>query len=69
LALFHLGQVTRALSSGARYVPYKEHTLTKLLSDSLGGNAKTLVFVNVSPASSSQDETRFSLEYVPPPFL
>jgi len=35
-----------------------------LMSDSLGGNAKTLMFVNVSPAESNLDESYNSLMYV-----
>lgn len=34
-----------------------------LMSDSLGGNAKTLMFVNVSPTDSNLDETQNSLQY------
>mmetsp|Transcript_12779 Transcript_12779/g.14374 ORF Transcript_12779/g.14374 Transcript_12779/m.14374 type:complete len:109 (-) Transcript_12779:19-345(-) len=34
-----------------------------LMEDSLGGNAKTLMFVNVSPASYNTDETNTSLGY------
>jgi hypothetical protein len=34
-----------------------------LMSDSMGGNAKTLMFVNISPASYNQDETVQSLTY------
>jgi hypothetical protein len=44
-------------------VPYRNHILTQLMSDSLGGNAKTLMFVNVSPASSNEEETLGSLSY------
>jgi hypothetical protein len=36
-----------------------------LMSDSLGGNAKTLMFVNISPADSNLDETHNSLWYFP----
>ena len=32
-----------------------------LMSDSLGGSAKTLMFVNVSPTDSNLDETQTSL--------
>jgi hypothetical protein len=34
-----------------------------LMSDSLGGNAKTLMFVNVSPSSDDLEETQNSLGY------
>jgi kinesin family protein C2/C3 len=34
-----------------------------LMSDSIGGNAKTLMFVNVSPGSLSVGETESSLRY------
>ena len=34
-----------------------------LMSDSLGGNAKTLMFVNVSPTDFNIDETQNSLQY------
>jgi len=33
------------------------------MSDSLGGNAKTLMFVNISPAEFNLDETHNSLSY------
>ena len=33
------------------------------MQDSLGGNAKTLMFVNISPADYNQDETVTSLTY------
>lgn len=34
-----------------------------LMSDSIGGNAKTLMFVNVSPADGNLDESQNSLTY------
>ncbi|XP_027346242.1 kinesin-like protein KIN-14I [Abrus precatorius] len=62
-SLSALGDVISALSSGGQHTPYRNHKLTMLMSDSLGGNAKTLMFVNVSPAESSLDETNNSLMY------
>lgn len=44
------------------HIPYRNHKLTMLMSDSLGGTAKTLMFVNVSPTDSNLDETQTSLQ-------
>jgi hypothetical protein len=63
-SLSALGDVISSLSSGGQHTPYRNHKLTMLMSDSLGGNAKTLMFVNVSPIESSLDETHNSLTYV-----
>lgn len=60
-SLSALGDVISALCSEGQHVPYRNHKLTMLMSDSLGGNAKTLMFVNVSPAESSLDESYHSL--------
>ncbi|XP_033097327.1 kinesin-II 95 kDa subunit-like [Anneissia japonica] len=38
------------------HVPYRDSKMTRLLQDSLGGNAKTLIFAAVSPADSSYNE-------------
>ena len=37
--------------------------MTMLLQDGLGGNAKTLMFVNTSPADYNLEETTMSLVY------
>ncbi|VFQ99761.1 unnamed protein product [Cuscuta campestris] len=62
-SLSALGDVISALASGVQHIPYRNHKLTMLMSDSLGGNAKTLMFVNVSPAESNLDESYNSLTY------
>lgn len=62
-SLSALGDVISALFLGGQHIPYRNHKLTMLMSDSLGGNAKTLMFVNVSPAESNLDETYNSLMY------
>lgn len=62
-SLSALGDVISALASNSGHVPYRNHKLTMLMSDSLGGNAKTLMFVNVSPSDTNLDETQNSLQY------
>lgn len=48
---------------GESFIPYRNHKLTQVMSDSLGGTAKTLMFVNISPADYNTDETVTSLMY------
>ncbi|XP_024363319.1 kinesin-like protein KIN-14I isoform X2 [Physcomitrium patens] len=62
-SLSALGDVISALATDEQHIPYRNHKLTMLMSDSLGGNAKALMFVNVSPAGSNVDETHNSLCY------
>jgi len=62
-SLAALGDVISALSSDQQFIPYRNNKLTMLMQDSLGGNAKTLMFVNISPADYNCDETVTSLTY------
>ena len=62
-SLSALGNVISALSTNEKWVPYRDNKLTQLMSDSLGGNAKTLMFVNLSPVDYNADETLSSLVY------
>ena len=45
------------------YVPYRDSKLTRLLKDSLGGNARTVMIANVSPFINSFDDTYNTLKY------
>ncbi|CAM9723456.1 unnamed protein product, partial [Discosporangium mesarthrocarpum] len=62
-SLSALGDVISALSSGEKFVPYRNNKLTQMMQDSLGGNAKTLMFVNISPADYNREETLTALQY------
>lgn len=63
-SLSALGNVISALGEGKKkHIPYRDNKLTMLMKDSLGGNAKTLMFVNVSPADYNADESNTSLTY------
>ncbi|KAK0161865.1 hypothetical protein PV327_008270 [Microctonus hyperodae] len=64
LSLSTLGNVISALVDGqSSHVPYRNSKLTRLLQDSLGGNSKTLMCANISPADSNYDETISTLRY------
>ena len=63
LSLTTLGNVINLLVKGAPHVPYRNSKLTKLLSDSLGGNSKTLMIATVSPALSNFQESLQTLKY------
>ncbi|CAL1705613.1 unnamed protein product [Somion occarium] len=58
-----LGDPARAKSHTASYVPYRDSKLTRLLQDSLGGNAHTLMIACVSPAEWNAAETINTLKY------
>ena len=62
-SLSAIGDVISALSSDSKHVPYRNHPLTMLMSDSIGGSAKTLMFVNCSPADYNANETCSSLGF------
>ncbi|KAJ3300041.1 Kinesin-like protein kif3a [Borealophlyctis nickersoniae] len=64
LSLSALGNVISALVDGkSSHIPYRDSKLTRLLQDSLGGNAKTLMVATLSPASYNYDETVSTLRY------
>lgn len=52
-----------AASSTATFVPYRNSKLTRLLKDSLGGDAKTVMVSTVSPALWAYDDTLNTLSY------
>ncbi|KAG6900399.1 hypothetical protein C0993_011092 [Termitomyces sp. T159_Od127] len=58
-----LGDPSRSKSHTASHIPYRDSKLTRLLQDSLGGNAHTLMIACVSPAEWNANETLNTLKY------
>ncbi|XP_076003007.1 kinesin-like protein KIFC3 isoform X3 [Genypterus blacodes] len=62
-SLSALGDVINALRSKHAHVPFRNSRLTYLLQDSLSGDSKTLMMVQVSPLSSNTSESVCSLKF------
>jgi hypothetical protein len=66
-SLSALGNVILALERRASgqggHVPYRDHIITRLLQDSLGGNSKTLLIACVSPAEANYEQTLSTLQF------
>ncbi|XP_074263637.1 kinesin-like protein KIN-7E [Silene latifolia] len=61
-SLLTLGKVIRSLSKGRNgHVPYRDSKLTRILHNSLGGNARTAIICTMSPAHSHLEQTRNTL--------
>ncbi|KAJ6876798.1 hypothetical protein NC651_029722 [Populus alba x Populus x berolinensis] len=62
-SLSALGDVIAALASKTGHIPYRNSKLTHMLQSSLGGDCKTLMFVQISPSAADVGETICSLNF------
>jgi len=63
-SLSALGNVIAALADGNKsHIPYRDSKLTRILQESLGGNAKTTIVICASPASFNEFETKGTLDF------
>ncbi|KAF8117823.1 hypothetical protein N665_0008s0165 [Sinapis alba] len=61
-SLLTLGTVIRKLSKGRHgHIPYRDSKLTRILQNSLGGNARTAIICTMSPARSHLEQSRNTL--------
>ncbi len=59
-----LGMVINNLTDGkSTYIPYRDSKLTRVLSESLGGNAKTTLIITCSPSTYNESETLSTLRF------
>ncbi|GKT24868.1 Kinesin like protein, partial [Aduncisulcus paluster] len=64
-SLMMLGSCVSALSSGKKgvHIPFRDSTLTRLLTDSLGGNSKTCIIATLGPCLYNYSETVSTLRF------
>jgi len=62
-SLSALGNVISALAEGSNFIPYRDSKLTRILQESLGGNARTTIIICCSPASFNESETKTTLMF------
>lgn len=51
------------LAAKNQHIPYRDSKLTRLLKDSLGGNCRTVMIANISPAFAAYEDTLNTLKY------
>ncbi|XP_063791344.1 kinesin-like protein KIF22 [Pseudophryne corroboree] len=62
-SLFTLSKVVDALNQGLPRIPYRDSKLTRLLQDSLGGSAHSVMIANIAPEQSYYFDTLTALNF------
>ena len=63
-SLLILGNCIQSLiSPNSKYISYRDSKLTRILQESIGGNAKTSLIVTISPSGYNTEETLSSLNF------
>ncbi|XP_072423636.1 kinesin-like protein KIF22 isoform X2 [Chiloscyllium punctatum] len=62
-SLFVLSKVVDALNQGLRRIPYRDSKLTRLLQDSLGGTAHSVMITNIAPEYKYYYDTLTALNF------
>ncbi|KAJ8024361.1 Kinesin heavy chain [Holothuria leucospilota] len=63
-SLSALGNVISALAEGKKsHIPYRDSKMTRILQESLGGNARTTIVICCSPSSFNEAESKSTLMF------
>lgn len=63
-SLLALGLVINSLTDNkSSHIPYRDSKLTRILQESLGGNSRTTLIINCSPALENEPETLSTLRF------
>lgn len=62
-SLLALGNCINKLADNSVHIPYRDSNLTRILKDSLGGNCRTVMIANISPARMKYEDTYNTLKY------
>ncbi len=63
-SLTTLGMVINALTDKkSTHIPYRDSKLTRILSESLGGNSKTCLVITCSPHPYNEEETLSTMRF------
>lgn len=62
-SLFVLGKVVEALNTSSSRVPYRDSKITRLLQDSLGGTALSIMIATCSPEQADSNDTYNTLNF------
>ena len=60
---FHPDSLNSLLPSQKSHIPYRDSKLTRVLQESLGGNARTTLVICCSPSSYNESETKTTLQF------
>lgn len=62
-SLLSLTSVISKLAEGSPHIPYRDSKLTRILQNSLGGNARTAIICAITPLSQFVDESLSTLKF------
>jgi kinesin motor protein len=62
-SLLSLASVISKLAEGSGHIPYRDSKLTRILQNSLGGNARTAIICAITPSAQFVDESLSTLKF------